>query len=53
MDESGGLVSGTVYISNLLGTTVALADYSATGDIDAIAASVDPVPVELMGFSVE
>lgn len=53
VDESGGLVPGTVYISNLLGLTAALADYSATGDIDAIAASVDPVPVELMSFMAE
>ena len=52
-DESGGLVPGTVYISNLLGQYIALADYSAEGDVDAIAVSVDPVPVQLMSFSVE
>jgi hypothetical protein len=52
-DESGGLLPTVVYISNLLGTRVALADYGTSGDIDAIATSETAVPVELMRFSVE
>jgi hypothetical protein len=50
-DEGGvttaSLSASTIYLSNMLGQYVALADYTA--DIDAIAAADVPLPVELMG----